>query len=341
MVVKFTNNARSSLAASITADETSLLIAAGDAGKFPTLGAGDWFPLTLVKPTGEMEIVRVTSRVGAALTVTRAQEATIPRAFDAGTAVSLRPTAGLLAEILGIAQGDHTHEKAQIVGLVADLESIALSLTEINDSFSEIAPVLDSARRGTPIGGLQFMATTTAPPGWISPAGPLLSRTEYPELWAHAQTSGMLAASDSVWSSSGLYGLFSPGDGATTFRAPDLRGLFPRVWDAGRGVDSGRAVGTYQGSQNLLHGHGVNDPGHAHGVADPGHSHGYDGTTSGSGFDAIELGGGPTGASSGRIHGSNTGIGIYGSGTGISIQASGGSEARPGNIALPIYMRAY
>ena len=40
-----------------------------------------------------------------------------------------------------------------------------------------------------------------------------------------------------------LYGL---GDGSTTFNTPDIRGLFTRGLDGGRGIDSGRAMGTVQ-----------------------------------------------------------------------------------------------
>lgn len=36
------------------------------------------------------------------------------------------------------------------------------------------------------------------------------------------------------------------GDGMTTFNLPDMRGEFPRGWDDGRGVDSGRSFGARQ-----------------------------------------------------------------------------------------------
>jgi phage-related tail fiber protein len=36
------------------------------------------------------------------------------------------------------------------------------------------------------------------------------------------------------------------GDGSTTFNVPDLRGEFVRGWDHGRGVDSGRGLGSLQ-----------------------------------------------------------------------------------------------
>jgi hypothetical protein len=39
---------------------------------------------------------------------------------------------------------------------------------------------------------------------------------------------------------------FGAGDGSTTFNIPDLRGEFIRGWDAGRGVDTGRVLGSSQ-----------------------------------------------------------------------------------------------
>lgn len=47
-----------------------------------------------------------------------------------------------------------------------------------------------------------------------------------------------------------LYGL---GDGSTTFNVPDFRGLFPRGADAGRGIDTGRTVGSEQ--MDMFQGH--------------------------------------------------------------------------------------
>lgn len=54
--------------------------------------------------------------------------------------------------------------------------------------------------------------------------GQLLSRTDYPELWAHAQMHNPI--DDSVWlTGSGNRAKFSTGDGSTTFRVPDLNGV--------------------------------------------------------------------------------------------------------------------
>lgn len=78
--------------------------------------------------------------------------------------------------------------------------------------------------------------------GTVKINGATLSRGAYPELWAFAQTSGVLAATEggkNFWE-------FGPGDGSTTFSMPEVRGEFPRFWDDGRGVDSGRAIGSFQ-----------------------------------------------------------------------------------------------
>ncbi|WP_231679148.1 phage tail protein, partial [Ralstonia pseudosolanacearum] len=46
---------------------------------------------------------------------------------------------------------------------------------------------------------------------------------------------------------------FGAGDGAATFNLPDLRGEFLRGWDDGRGVDSGRGIGTWQSGSPVVH----------------------------------------------------------------------------------------
>jgi len=74
-----------------------------------------------------------------------------------------------------------------------------------------------------------------APAGWLKCNGAAVSRTTYAQLFAWLGTH------------------YGAGDGSTTFNLPDMRGLFPRGWDDGRGVDPGRGFGSFQ--DMALHSH--------------------------------------------------------------------------------------
>lgn len=103
MALKLTNNGSSTLSAAITTGATSLSVASGEGARFPTLGAGDWFPATLVKLVGGAvvnEIVRVTARSGDSLTITRAQEGTTALSFSGGDRIELRATAAVFDDFV-------------------------------------------------------------------------------------------------------------------------------------------------------------------------------------------------------------------------------------------------
>lgn len=118
----------------------------------------------------------------------------------------------------------------------------------------------------TTIGQIVFEPRTTVRPGFLKANGVLVNRADYPELWAYAQASGALV-SDADWMKD-RWGCFSTGDGATTFRLPELRGEFIRCWsDARGGVDATRQIGAFQGDQNHTHAHGAaasEAPDHVH-----------------------------------------------------------------------------
>lgn len=63
-------------------------------------------------------------------------------------------------------------------------------------------------------------------------------------------TSGVQSGTHSYLQS--LWGL---GDGATTFNVPDIRGVFRRAWDDGRGIDPSRAIATLQTDAFRSHTH--------------------------------------------------------------------------------------
>jgi prepilin-type N-terminal cleavage/methylation domain-containing protein len=66
------------------------------------------------------------------------------------------------------------------------------------------------------------------PSGWLLCDGHAVLRTTYPALFSAIGTT------------------YGAGDGSTTFNLPDLRGEFIRGFDNGRGVDSGRTLGSWQ-----------------------------------------------------------------------------------------------
>lgn len=101
MSLVYTNNAQSLLASAIDAVVTTVTVSTGEGARFPTISAGNWFPLTLVKADGTGgEIVKVTGRTGDVLTVERGFEGTTATAFSAGDIVSARITKAFLDEFL-------------------------------------------------------------------------------------------------------------------------------------------------------------------------------------------------------------------------------------------------
>lgn len=99
MSVKFTNNAVAALAASVSTTSTTIAVTPSAGVLFPVLAAGDWFPVTVLDSTGAFEIMRCTARSGDTLTVTRAQEGTAAKAFNAGARVEHRVTSDALAAV--------------------------------------------------------------------------------------------------------------------------------------------------------------------------------------------------------------------------------------------------
>lgn len=78
------------------------------------------------------------------------------------------------------------------------------------------------------IGLIKECGYDTVPDGYLECDGSAVSRTTYAALFAKIGTK---------------HGV---GDGSTTFNLPERRGEFPRGWDHGRGIDSGRAFASAQ-----------------------------------------------------------------------------------------------
>lgn len=99
----------------------------------------------------------------------------------------------------------------------------------------------DETRQMAPAGMIGTFAGSNAPTGWLKANGAQVAKDAYPALYA--------AVGD-------LYTPAGQSPAAGSFFLPDLRGMFPRFWDDGRGNDAGRTIGSNQGDQLAAHAHG-------------------------------------------------------------------------------------
>lgn len=91
-------------------------------------------------------------------------------------------------------------------------------------------------------GNVVFHLGTAAPAGTLQLNGATgLSRTAYADLFASLSASSLIVTEGTKQAHE-----FGNGDGSTTFSLGDWRGYYPRFWDNGRGIDTGRALGSYQ-----------------------------------------------------------------------------------------------
>lgn len=121
------------------------------------------------------------------------------------------------------------------------------------------------------------------PPGWLLCNGSAVSRSVYRDLYE------------------AILGNYGNGDGTTTFNIPDLRGEFIRGLDNGRGIDTGRIIGSAQAGSIQSHSH----------------------SSDGSGFIVSDSAGSSSLGTGGSAVKVSAFTGLY-----------GGSETRPRNIAM-------
>lgn len=124
-----------------------------------------------------------------------------------------------------------------------------------------------------PTGTVEMTLRTTAAPGTLLMQGQTVSRTTYAALWAWAQEQGRVVA-----------GLFTAGDGSTTFGLPDFRGRSPVGASTGDiaapGAEVGAATRTLTTANLPAHDHNVGvslsqHEGHAHAIYDAGNHGGH------------------------------------------------------------------
>lgn len=101
MTVKLKNNVVSSLRFEVLSSATTVFLPVGHGARFPALGVGEYFYITVEDAAGNYEIMQATARATDTLTVVRGAESTTARTFAAGSTVEMRVTA---ASVLDAAQ---------------------------------------------------------------------------------------------------------------------------------------------------------------------------------------------------------------------------------------------
>lgn len=196
-------------------------------------------------------------------------------ATDAGTEVTDTDYWSALEDFLGL---EATESISGSVTLATETET----LKGTGDD-----KVITSANLETLLVGLEMWCSTIKT-GYLNEAGQLVSRTTYANLWSYVEEND-LYVTDTAWlslaSSNGSVGVFSSGDGSTTFR-------LPRINDFIRGVgNSSRDVGDFNDSQNLSHTHTgsgtTSSNTHTHTgsgtTSSTSHTHSYSGTSNSAG----------------------------------------------------------
>ena len=97
MAVVFANNAKTTLASSVSTSATSISVV--DGSVFPAISGSDYTYVTFEDTSSNVEVVKVTARSGNTLTVVRGQDGTSATAYSAGDKCELRITAALLNDL--------------------------------------------------------------------------------------------------------------------------------------------------------------------------------------------------------------------------------------------------
>lgn len=126
-----------------------------------------------------------------------------------------------------------TQLQAAVAGIVSSSPAALDTLRELAAALGNdpnyAATTARKLGEAAPSGTITYFAGERAPQGWLIRNGAEISRTVYAKLFAVIGTR------------------FGAGNGSTTFNLPDDRGGFDRAWDGGRGIDSGRTFGSWQG----------------------------------------------------------------------------------------------
>ncbi|MGE8349294.1 MAG: phage tail protein [Pseudomonas protegens] len=142
----------------------------------------------------------------------------------------------------GVSAGSYANVTVDKYGrVIAGTNPSTLAGHGITDTYTkaEIESIVAQSS-SLPVGSMVAFPRASVPPGFLEIDGSVQSIAAYPDLAAYLGTT------------------FNKGDeGAGNFRLPESRGEFLRGWDHGRGVDVGRALGTWQADEFKSHTHPI------------------------------------------------------------------------------------
>ncbi|WNF56036.1 phage tail protein [Pseudomonas sp. SG20052] len=153
------------------------------------------------------------------------------------------PVAGALIQYLAARNGDYENLRARAT-TKEDVDLGNLPNAKSDDPATNSSEILATTAALNKLqqqvgdsmtGMVSAFAMKVAPTGWLTCNGAEVSRTSFASLFARIGTT------------------FGAGDGVNTFTLPDMRGLFPRGWDDGRGLDPNRVFGSFE--DMMLHSH--------------------------------------------------------------------------------------
>lgn len=289
-VVMTSNQAWGLLSTAVATTDTTITLQSGQGSRFPSIvvGSGNWFYITLIDSSNNLERCMVTATSGDQFTITRGVDNSSPRAFASGCRVENRWTSAAVTDI-----------QAQINTVQSNLtNAIAAVISELNTAF--------------PVGMImQWHGTVaTIPTGWTLCNG--------------ANSTPNLTNSFVIGAGSSYNPGTSGGAASVTLSTANMPSHNHGISDPGH-AHSVYDPGHNHGVNDPGHAHGVADPGHVH--SRPAGGWGQAGQDNGGGsFASASNQYGTYNSGNGGMlndNASGTGIGIYGSGTGIYLSASG------------------
>lgn len=126
-----------------------------------------------------------------------------------------------------------TNQMNSVINQVTDIGNTHIENInrEVNDKLNSMTQLYNyvlqiaEALGGTAIGNEKVWRGNIAPENYIFMEGQLLSRTNYSELFNWAITNNLIV-DDIEWQDYKKHGLYSYGDGETTFRIPNMTGYY-------------------------------------------------------------------------------------------------------------------